>query len=52
MTDICRTEDESKLKEKVDEALTVFNDYMKSHSGGEPGPGESAANGERQENEA
>lgn len=32
VTDVTRTEDNEKLREKVNEALAVFNDYVKTQA--------------------
>ena len=52
-TDYPRIEDNDKLREKVDEALTVFNEYQKAQGSEsatqESGPAEQQANGESEE---
>ena len=39
-------DDNDKLKEKVDEALAVFNDYIQSQNKDEAARGEATANGD------
>ncbi len=46
MTNDCRIDDNDKLKEKVDEALAVFNEYVQSQSKEDAGRGEATANGD------
>ena len=46
MTDGLSIDDNEKLKEKVDEALAVFNEYVQSQGKEDGGHGEPTANGD------